>query len=87
MNARGGALVFNELIVVEWVNNGPVISHLTTVQEGHDNSESHQGPLHPLEDSEIRRNDEPKGYCKYKDFTTCKFSSFKGKEDPIRLMD
>lgn len=77
-NARGGALVMKESMVVEQVNNRPIPSRLETVHEGtNDDLESYQ----VLEQPEVLRNNEPKGYCKYKDFTICKSSSFKGKED------
>lgn len=78
-NARGGIPVINEPIVIERINHGLVPSHATTVQEGNNNDlESYQG----LEQPKVRMNVEPIGHCKYKDFMTCKPSSFNGKEDP-----
>ena len=44
-NIRGRVSVVNKPIVVELVNNGPIPSHATTVQEGNnDEYESYQGP-------------------------------------------
>ena len=77
-NARGGALVMKELVVVEQVNNRPIPSSPETIHKGtNDDLESYQ----VLEQPEVLRNNEPKGYCKYKDFTNYKSSSFNDKED------
>lgn len=83
LNARGGEPVVNEPIVFEQVNNGSFPFHPITVQEGYNDSESYQGP----EESKVCGNDEPKGYYKYKDFTTFKSSSSTGKKDPVGVMD
>lgn len=85
-NIRGGVSMVNKPAVDEHVTNGPVPSCPTIFREGDDDSKSHQGPHPPLEDSKIRRNDEPRGYFKYKNFTTFKPSSFRGKEYPIGFM-
>ena len=69
---------------MEKVNNESIPSHATTVQEGNnDDSESYHGP----EKLDVQRNDEPRSYYKYKDFMTCKTSSFNGKEDPVGVMN
>ena len=83
VNDRGGVPVINKPIIVNQVNNGPVPSHATTIQEGKNKPESYEGPKKP----QVGRNDEPRGNYKFKDFTTCKSSSFSGKEDPVGVMD
>lgn len=59
--------MINEPITAKQINNGPIPSHATTVQEGNnEDSESNQGP----EQSEVQRNGEPRDHCKFKDFLT-----------------
>ena len=45
VNDGGIASVINKPIIIERVNDGLVSSYMTMVQEGHDDSESNQGPL------------------------------------------
>lgn len=68
--------MINELVIVEQVNNRRIPYHPETVQEeNNDGSKSYQGPEQP----KVQKNDEPRGYCRYNNFTTCKSSSFNRK--------
>lgn len=52
-NARDGAQV-----VVKRLNNGPIPSHATTVQEGNNDSLSYQG----AKEQKVWREDQPKSH-------------------------